>query len=241
MSNKKAAAGDKAELRRLERKMLGAPVVPPGRITGWASALRRRLLGLHRRSAPPPLQILEALFAPFDAHVLRVLVELDIVDTLTEPTPVAELADSIGCDAAKLHRVLRYAAGRGMIDMDRRGRVVPNALTAALRTDSAAPWRGWVCFATSDWFDHAWRELGPSLRPGSVGAFERAHGTDFFEYTTTRNEAAGEVFDQAMSAGLPCRRSALRALSIGSTSARSVMSVGELGPPSRPSSDIGLD
>jgi hypothetical protein len=71
--------------REFERAVLGAPLVPPGRITNMANALRRGLAGAHRRSAPPPLQILEALFSQFDAPVLGVLVEIGVPDELSSP------------------------------------------------------------------------------------------------------------------------------------------------------------
>ena len=199
----------KDELRQLERDVLGAPAVPPGRIAGWANTARRRLLGLHRRSAPPPLQVLEALFASFDAHALRVLVELGIPDALGEHTTIAELAGRIDCDPTKLERLLRFAAGRGFVAFDRKGRVGPTGVTAALQSDAPAPWHGWVRFATSEWFDAAWRRLGPSLRPDAGHSFELAHGTDFFDYTTAVDPEAGATFDLAMASGATLQAIAL--------------------------------
>jgi len=203
MSDDKESASSvdtKAGLRQWERQVLGAPAVPPSRVASLANGLRRRLLGLHRRSAPPPLQLLEALFASFDGHVLRALVELDLPDKLTGPTTVEELAGQTGTDRDGLDRLLRFAAARGLVGFDRKGRVTPNGVTAALRSDAPAPWRGWVGFATSDWFDAAWRRLVPSLEPDAPGAFTLAHGVDFFDYTTA-NQEAGRVFDEAMAAG----------------------------------------
>ena len=144
---------------------------------------------------------MEALFAAFDGHVLRALVELDIPDTLHRPMAVKQLAERIECDPSGLHRLLRYGAARGFVKIDRRGRVGPTGVTAALRTDAAAPWHGWVRFATSDWADTALRHLAPSLRADSSPAFELAHGVDFFEFTTSVNPEAGETFDLAMTAG----------------------------------------
>jgi len=221
----RADARAHAERRRLQRDALGAPAIPPARVASWVTAARRRLLGLHRRSAPPPVRVLEALFAQFDAHVLRALVELDIPDELRRRTNLADLADRIGCDPAALERLLRFAAARGMVSIDRRDRVSPTGVTAALRSDAPAPWRGWVRFATSDWFDAAWRHLGESTRPGTPDAFELAHGVDFFEYTTSVDPAAGEAFDQAMNAGATLQAIAL-ARSLGWDQVTSICDVG---------------
>lgn len=188
-------------LRRFERDALGAPVIPPPAIARWATALRRRLLGVHRRLAPPPVQVLEALFSSFDAHVLRALVELGIPDELQKPSTISELAERVGADPTRLERLLRYAAARGLVGLDRRGRVRSSPVTDSLRGDAAAPWRGWVRFATSDWFDASWRNLSAAVKPEVPTAFELAHGTDFFGYTTEIDPEAGVVFDQAMAAG----------------------------------------
>lgn len=192
---------DRDTLKQLEREVLGARAIPPGRVVRWANAGRRRLRTLHRRSAPPPLQVLEALFAPFDAHALRALVELGIPDRLVDDMAIADLAGTLGCDPTRLERLLRFAAGRGYVTLDRRGRVGPTGVTEALRADAPAPWRGWVQFATSPWFDAAWRRLADSLTAGADTAFELAHGVGFFDYTTTVDPGAGETFDRAMAAG----------------------------------------
>lgn len=192
---------DHDTLKQLERVVLGARAIPPGRVVRWANAGRRRLRTLHRRSAPPPLQVLEALFAPFDAHVLRALVELGIPDRLVDEMAIADLAGALGCDPIKLERLLRFAAGRGYVSLDPGGRVGPTGITEALRADAPAPWRGWVQFATSPWFDAAWRRLADSLATGADTPFEFAHGTGFFDYTTTVDPGAGETFDRAMAAG----------------------------------------
>jgi hypothetical protein len=155
----------------------------------------------HERLAPPPVRILEALFAQLDAHVLRVLVELDVPDQLVRPASMADLADRLELEHDSFERLMRYAAARNFISIDRRGRARASGITKALQSDAAAPWRGWVRFATSSWFDDAFRHLGPGMAAEGPSAFEVAHGTDFFGYTNDVDPDAGAVFDQAMSAG----------------------------------------
>ena len=176
-------------------------MVPPGRVTSASNAVRRLMARGHRATAPPPLRVLEAVFARFDVHVLATLVDLDVPDLLDEATTVAALADRTGTDPDRLGRVVRYAAGRGFVTVDRDGRVGPTPLTRALRRDAAAPWRGWIRFGGADWFGEAFQHLTEGLAPGAPEPFRLAHGTDFFTHTTRVDPAAGEAFDEAMQAG----------------------------------------
>ena len=186
--------------RRFERAALGAPAVPPGRVTVAANALRRWLAGGHRRSAPPPVQILESLFAAFDTPVLGAIVALDLPDLLDKPRSVGELANRTGSDPDRLERVLRYAAGRGFVSFTRSGLVKANGVTTALRSEAEAPWRAWVQFMSSPWLTATWPRFGASLATGRPSAFVLAHESDYFTYLTV-NPDAGAIFDEAMAAG----------------------------------------
>lgn len=217
--------GTGGETRRLERAVLGAPGVPPPRVGAVLTTVRRRILGLHEGLAPPPVRILEALFAQLDAHVLRVLVELDVPDQLVRPISIPELATALNLDPAAFERLLRYAAARDFVSIDTRGRVRATGITKALRTDAVAPWRGWVGFATSRWFDEAFRHLGAGMSSSDRSAFDLAHGMDFFAYARDVNPDAGVVFDEAMSAGAVIQAIAL-ARTLDWADVRSVCDVG---------------
>ncbi len=187
--------------RDFERDVLGALVVPSGRTTRMVSAIRRRVAGLHRRVAPPPLRILEAMLGQLDGHALHALVELGVPDAIDKRATVEDLAESVGADCDDLRRLLRYCAARGLIRLDRKGRVRETGITRALRSDTAAPWKGWVAFAGSDWFSEAFRALPEGVGAGAPSAFEAAHGTDLFTYITEVRPEAGEAFNEAMAAG----------------------------------------
>lgn len=211
--------------RRFERSVFGSPAVPPGRLVMALNACRRRLLGTHRAIAPPPVRILEALFAQLDASVLALMVDLDVPDLLDDRVTIDDLARRTGVDRHRLERVVRYAAARGLMSMDRRGNVRPNGVTRALRSDAPASWRGWVRFATSDWFASAWRHLGPGLESDAPSAFAHAHGREFFGYITDVDPGAGRVFDQAMEAGATVQAIGL-ARALDWSGVRSVCDVG---------------
>ena len=149
--------------------------------------------------APPPIRILEGLFGLLDAGALVALHELRVADALTGRMAVADLAARLDVDAPSLERLVRYAAARGWLRIDRKGRVAPNAVTRFLRTDHPGGWHAWVDLVGGrDVFD-AVRGLGESVRTGE-DAFAAANGAPFFDWMGDHPERRA-AFDAAMSAG----------------------------------------
>jgi hypothetical protein len=183
-----------------DRQILGAPLVPPPRLTGVVNALRRGLRGAHRRSAPPSMRVLEAMFGLFDNRVLGLLVDLGIPEALDSPQTPAELARRTGADPDGLGRMLRYAAGRGFLGAMGDGRYRANDVTRVLRADDVNSWRGWVEFGASDVFWDSWRHAGAAVRGESSGT-QAATGHPFFEYVTSVRPDVGRAFNEAMRAG----------------------------------------
>jgi hypothetical protein len=107
-----------------------------------------------------------------------------------------------------LERVLRYAAGRGFLRRDRRGRYRANAVTNVLRRNHPNSWRPWVEFAGSDYFWAAWRHLDVAVR-GQGSGMEAATGHSFFEFVHHVRPDAGRVFDGAVAAGATLQAVAL--------------------------------
>jgi len=183
-----------------ERQILGAPLVPPARLTRLVNTVRRTLLGAHRRTAPPSMRVLEGVFGLFDNRVLGLLVDLGVPEALDHPKTAAELAATVGADADALGRVLRYAAGRGFLAAAADGRYRANDVTRVLRRDDVNSWRAWVEFGTSDWFWDSWRQADAAVRGQSSGT-EAATGHPFFEFVTAVRPDAGRTFNEAMRAG----------------------------------------
>ena len=134
--------------------------------------------------------------------------EWDIPELLDRPCRIDDLAARTGIDVDTLERVLRYAAGRGFVAMDRRGRFRASAVTAVLRRDHPNSWRGWVDLLGSEWQWNAWRHLDGDLAPG-VSAIEASTGHDFFEYVNRVRPDAGRAFNSAMAAGATIQALAL--------------------------------
>jgi len=178
--------------------VLGVPLLPPGRVTVAGNRVRELIGRVHRNMAPPPVQILEGLFGMLDHRVLVTLCEAGIPDVLTGPRHIPDLASAIGADEARLERLLRFAATRGWVRIDRRQRVRPTRITAFLRTDHPGGWRAWVDFAGGDEVVAAVGHL--SVRTKASHAFLDANGAPFFDWMADHPER-WEIFDQAMAAG----------------------------------------
>jgi hypothetical protein len=178
------------------RDLLGVPALPPGKATAAATRVRAALGRVHAAMAPPPVQILEGLFGVLDHRVLVALCDAGVPDALTGPADITALAARLDADAAMLERLLRYAATRGWVRLDRRGRVRPTRVTAFLRTDHPGGWRAWVDFAGSSEVVAAVSRLST----GRANAFAAANGAPFFDWMAAHPDRWA-VFDAAMAAG----------------------------------------
>jgi hypothetical protein len=178
--------------------VLGVPLLPPGRVTAGGNRLRALLGRVHGSMAPPPVRILEGLFGMLDHRVLVALCEAGVPDALVDTTTVADLAERIEVDPAMLDRLLRFAATRGWVRIDRRGRVKPTGVTEFLRTDHPGGWRAWVDFAGGNEVVAAVGAL--SLRHTFDGGFAGVNGSPFFEWMAEHPDRWA-IFDRAMAAG----------------------------------------
>jgi hypothetical protein len=116
-------------------EVLGVPILPPAGAAVLGTRVRAGLARLHRALGPPPARVLEGALGALDLAVLAALCRLDVPERLTRPATCADLAATCGIDAQRLERLSRYAATRGMLRFDRRGRLRPTRLTRFLRRD----------------------------------------------------------------------------------------------------------
>ena len=129
------------------RDILGVPALPPARATAVANRFRARVAALHRPIAPPPVQILDAVFGVLDHAAIVALCELGVPDLLQQPMSVDTLARAAHVEPDRFERLLRYCATRGWVRFDRRDRVRPTQVTKFLRRNHPGGWRAWVTFA----------------------------------------------------------------------------------------------
>ena len=209
-------ASGMAERARV-RDVVGVPVLPPSGLAPALDRLRAVVARLHRRLAPPPVQVLEALFGMLDQAALAALCSLGVPDRLDGPVTLDVLARRVDADADLVRRLVGYGAARGWLRIDRRGRVRPTRTTAFLRRDHPGGWRAWVDFTGGPEVTAAVAGLGRD--PRSPDAFAAANGASFFEWQAEHPDRH-RAFDEAMAAGGRLHGLALAAAVDWSTSAR---------------------
>jgi hypothetical protein len=180
------------------RDVVGVPRLPPGPVSALVSTLRDRVRRLHGAMAPPPVRILEGLFGMLDHRVLVSLCVSGVPDALDGPTTVADLAARIDADPHRLERLLRFAATRGWVAIDRSATVRPTRVTAFLRTDHPGGWRAWVEFAGGEEVVAGVAAL--TVDAATRDAFAAANGRPFFAWMAAHPDR-GATFDRAMAAG----------------------------------------
>lgn len=205
------------------REILGVPRLPPSRLSQSVARARAGVGRLHAVMAPPPLAILEGLFGLLDHGGLVSLCELGVPDVLDAPCSIDDLARRLAVDEGQLERVIRYAAARHWLRLDRRGRVRPTSVTRFLRRDHPGGWRAWVDFAGASDVTAAVAALGAGIRRGDE-PYALANGQRFFDRMRD-DPARGSTFDAAMSAGGRMHGLALAA-AIDWSAARRVCDVG---------------
>ena len=144
------------------------------------------------------MRIVEGALGHLDTAGIAAFCRLGIADHLTRRTTVADLAAACDVDPAVIDRVTRFAATRGWVKLDRRGRVSPVAVTAFLRHDHPGGWRAWVDFAAGPEVMAAVARF--AAEPGRPDAFGTSNGAPFFAWQTDHPERH-RVFDAAMAAG----------------------------------------
>jgi O-methyltransferase domain len=161
-------------------------------------ATRNGIARLHRALVPPEVALLERSLGIIDTKALAVVGELGVADRLADgPQSPADLATACDADADALGRVLRYLVGRGVFRATRDGRFRNNKASALLRTDHDGSMRAWARFYGSTWHLEIWNQLEHSVRTGEGGT-QAAFGRPFWDYVTSVEPAAGELFDAAM-------------------------------------------
>ena len=197
MSEEPTAEPARAPVLR-NQDVFGVPALPPAAVTNLADRLRAGLARL-ARAAPPPVRILEGLLGVLDLAALSALCRTGVPERLSAPTQVQALAEDLDVDPDRLDRLLRYAASRGWVRFDRRGRVRPTRTIGFLHPEHPGGWRSWVEFMSGDEVVAALGRLDAGMHAGG-DPFAAASGAPFFEWMKEHPERHTH-FDAAMEAG----------------------------------------
>jgi hypothetical protein len=133
------------------------------------------------------------------SQAIHVAVALGVPDLLADgPRGNDDLAEAADADADALYRLLRALAAVGVLHEEDGRRFSLTPLGERLRSDAPDSLAGWAALIGRPYFWNTWGELLHSVRTGE-NAFRHVHGTDVWEYRSTRpDDAAG--FDAAMTA-----------------------------------------
>ncbi|WP_024805512.1 methyltransferase [Nocardia sp. BMG51109] len=173
------------------------PTMPPLPVLRTIERFRSALMSVHRRTAPPPVALLDILVGGFLAQTLCAAAELGIADALVErPLTREELAARVGARPDALERLLSPLIGEGIFAL-RHGTYSLTPLAQPLRGDAEVSLRDGLRLFGDHRHRHAWSSLPAAVRTGEAAA-EQAFGMPFFDYAAKDREY-GELFDRAMS------------------------------------------
>jgi len=141
--------------------------------------------------------LMQLLYQHWRSPALYAATELGIADVLGDGTrTIRELAESTGCHAPSLYRLLRALTRIGVFTELDGSRFANSAQSQLLRTDVSGSVSAMAAM-TSGLMRGALGELAHSVRTGQPG-FERVYGMPMWRYVTERNPAVGAEFNAAM-------------------------------------------
>ncbi|MGH3429012.1 MAG: methyltransferase [Mycobacteriales bacterium] len=149
-------------------------------------------------SQPPSAVTMHGLLAgALVAQAISVIARFGVADVLAEGTAqVEEIARRVGAHGPTLYRVLRALGDVGVVAEleDRHFALTP--LGEMLRSDVPGSLRGVATMVGMPFNLYAWADLYETVQTGKP-AFDRVHGTEFFDYLAEHPQDAA-VFDVAM-------------------------------------------
>ncbi len=181
------------------KDVVGVPVLPPAWLASLVIRGRARMARVLRAGDPPPVRILEGLQGVLDTAALVALCRIGVPERLSGRMEVDELAGDLGVDPARLRRLIRYAAARGWVGLDRHGKVRPRPVITFLRADHPGGWRAWVEFMSGEEILGAVSRLDTGMQDGG-DPFATAVGAPFFDWMEQHADRHA-TFDAAMAAG----------------------------------------
>ncbi|HEX2085664.1 MAG TPA: methyltransferase [Solirubrobacteraceae bacterium] len=155
---------------------------PPRPVARAVLAARLALDRLGDRLLPAELVTLQRSIGFAPAYAMRAMAELEIPEALEGRSRTArELAGEKGLDADALHRVLRFAALHGLLELDRRGRFRLTRTGRVLLRDHRHSMRAWILYLTERSTQEAWANVTDAVRTGKP-AFPATHGESVWTY-----------------------------------------------------------
>ena len=149
---------------------------------------------------PPPAVVLHQLTRDaLVSQAISVFARLGVADALaTGPRDAEEIAELTGAHGPSLYRLLRALGDVGVVAELENRRFALTPFSEMLRSDVPGSLRDRAMVIGLPFQRDPWTDLYETIQTGE-SAFDRVHGTTFFDYLAEHHEDAA-VFDAAMSA-----------------------------------------
>ena len=171
--------------------------LPPVRVARAASTVRTATQGLTRRMVPPPVGVLEMVSGLIEANTVYAVARLGVADVLAGGArSAADVAAELGTDPDATYRLLRAAAGDGLLRQDG-NRFTLTALGRTLRSDAPDSMRAVVLMIGDPRYQSVWSRLTDSVTTGEAQA-EAVHGVSMWGLLD-RDPDYADTFNEAMS------------------------------------------
>ncbi len=146
---------------------------------------------------PPAVSMRQLVMGACVSQAISVIARLGVADVLAHgPLGVAEIARRVGAHGSTLYRVLRALDDVGVVAELENRHFALTPLGEVLRSDVPGSLREWTEMIGMPFHRHPWTDLYETVRTGEP-AFDRVHGTQFFDYMAKHPEDAA-VFNAAM-------------------------------------------
>jgi SAM-dependent methyltransferase len=153
---------------------------------------------LNPAAGTPPALLLRRLIGSYRiTHAIKAAAQLGLTDHLGERAQsAAELASRLHLNPQALYRLLRTLVSIGLLADAGDGLFTLTPVGACLRSDAPDGMRAWALCEGAEYYQNAWMSLPHAVQTGET-AFERTHGTPFYQYLARHSET-GHDFSQAM-------------------------------------------
>jgi hypothetical protein len=171
--------------------------LPPVPVARAASTIRTTVQGLTRRMVPPPVGVLELVSGLIEANTVYAVAKLGVADALASgPRTAADVAADLGTHPDATYRLLRAAAGLGVLRQDG-DRFALTALGCPLRSEAPDSMRAVVLMIGDPRYQSVWGRLPESIATGEAQA-EAVHGVSMWDLLE-RDPDYAATFNEAMS------------------------------------------
>lgn len=146
---------------------------------------------------PPPVGVLELVSGLIEANTVYAVAKLGVADALAGgPRTAADVAAELGTHPDATFRLLRAAAGHGLLHQDG-DRFALTSLGRPLATDAPDSMRAVVLMIGDPRYQSVWTRLPEAVTTGSAQA-EAVHGVSMWELLD-RDPDYAAIFHEAMS------------------------------------------